>query len=254
MSSSSLLEGIEIFFRYQAILGADSMTTEVLEVDGDVATVSLKASAYQADITRYEAELFIGQWVNSVNAINLLGIPLEFTRIDVRYPKPQYTDIYSRFISCPIYYNKTINILYFESRQLSQSATIMLDCDAAQFYQSRCQAVLNSLRLQDGLIGRVRRLIVENPKLCQCPEIISKHLKMSYRSFRRRLSEEGISIKKISDEVRMGLASKYLNETEYSTQEIAFLLGYSETPNFHRAFKRWWQQTPGEYRIDHRRC
>jgi len=52
----------------------------------------------------------------------------------------------------------------------------------------------------------------------------------------------------------MGLASKYLIETEYSTQEIAFLLGYSETPNFHRAFKRWWQQTPGEYRIDHRRC
>jgi AraC-like DNA-binding protein len=29
---------------------------------------------------------------------------------------------------------------------------------------------------------------------------------------------------------------------------IAFLVGYADVPTFHRAFKRWTQQTPGEHR------
>jgi len=46
----------------------------------------------------------------------------------------------------------------------------------------------------------------------------------------------------------MGLATAYLRQTDLSTQEIAFLVGYSEVANFHRAFKTWFKQTPGAYR------
>ncbi len=253
MSSANILEGIKVFFHYQAILGSDSMTTEVLDVSGDMATISLNRVSYQESICRYEAELFMAQWVSSVKSINQLGVPLEFFRIDVSYSKPEYAHLYSECISCEIYYNQPTNKIYFKHDQLNQSGDIMLDDEAAQYYQQRCETVLNSLKSQCGLIDKVRALIKEYPELSQTPEEIAKHLKMSYRSLRRRLSEDGKSIKKISDEIRMDLASKYLTETQLTTQEIAFLLGFSETPNFHRAFKRWWKKTPGEYREVYRR-
>ena len=80
------------------------------------------------------------------------------------------------------------------------------------------------------------------------PEDIANQLNMSYRTLRRRLSAEGLSFKQIHKEVVMGLATAYLRQTDLSTQEIAFLVGYSEVANFHRAFKTWFKQTPGAYR------
>ncbi len=66
---------------------------------------------------------------------------------------------------------------------------------------------------------------------------------------RRRLGNEGTSFKEIHNELRKGMAGEYMRQTDFSTQEIAFLLGYSEASNFHRAFKQWYAKTPGEYRL-----
>jgi AraC-like DNA-binding protein len=42
--------------------------------------------------------------------------------------------------------------------------------------------------------------------------------------------------------------SRYLQDRRLSIVEVAYLLGYSEPPAFHRAFKRWNAITPQEYR------
>jgi AraC-like DNA-binding protein len=37
-------------------------------------------------------------------------------------------------------------------------------------------------------------------------------------------------------------------EATVNLDEIGFLVGFSDPSNFHRAFRRWTGQTPGEYR------
>src|SRR6266550_1606574 len=52
----------------------------------------------------------------------------------------------------------------------------------------------------------------------------------------------------LRDKVRHELALRYLREPELAVCEVAYLLGFSESSAFHRAFKRWTGTTPNEFR------
>jgi AraC-like DNA-binding protein len=71
---------------------------------------------------------------------------------------------------------------------------------------------------------------------------------MSVRSLSRRLTEEGTTFRGLVDSVRHELAVARLRDPEVNLAEIAFLLGYSESSAFHRAFKRRTGVTPLEFR------
>jgi AraC-like DNA-binding protein len=71
---------------------------------------------------------------------------------------------------------------------------------------------------------------------------------MSRRTLARQLAEEGTSFEALLDEVRLGVALQGLTGSELNVQDVAFLLGYSETAAFSRAFRRWTGQSPAEYR------
>lgn len=73
---------------------------------------------------------------------------------------------------------------------------------------------------------------------------VASKLAISNRTLHRRLKDEGTTYQKILDELREELARNYLTTSEYSSIEIAFLLGYEETNSFYRAFRSWTGQTP----------
>ena len=72
---------------------------------------------------------------------------------------------------------------------------------------------------------------------------------MSSRTLNRHLREHGTSYLQILNDVRKELAIQYLRESDLSTDEIAERLGYTETTNFRRAFKRWTGKSPSVYRL-----
>jgi len=82
------------------------------------------------------------------------------------------------------------------------------------------------------------------PKL----EDVAAALHMSPRTLQRRLRERDMSFQAVVDEVRHRLALMYLDRSELSVGEIAFLLGYSELRAFARAFRRWTGTSPSELR------
>ena len=69
-------------------------------------------------------------------------------------------------------------------------------------------------------------------------------LGMSPRTLQRRLRERGIVYAALIDQVRRRLSSKYLADAKLSLGEIAYLLGYSESSAFNRAYRRWTGRTP----------
>lgn len=52
----------------------------------------------------------------------------------------------------------------------------------------------------------------------------------------------------LMDGTRKELACSYIHQSALSVTEIAFLLGFNDTSNFARAFKRWTGRSPTEFR------
>ncbi len=71
---------------------------------------------------------------------------------------------------------------------------------------------------------------------------------MSDRTLKRQLAAEGTSFSNLVDEVRYRHATSRLSRNpDYTLQEIADELGYSDVANFSRAFKRWSGRSPSNW-------
>jgi AraC-like DNA-binding protein len=71
---------------------------------------------------------------------------------------------------------------------------------------------------------------------------------MSESAFQKKLKLEGTSYQALLDGTRSELSQQYLGKGGMSISEAAFLLGFTDSSNFSRAFKRWLGVSPSEYR------
>lgn len=77
---------------------------------------------------------------------------------------------------------------------------------------------------------------------------VAKDLNLTTRTLHRKLSEKGISFRSLLTNVRKELVKRYIDDPAYSVTEISFLLGYTDTSAFSRAFRRWHGKSPTESR------
>lgn len=82
-------------------------------------------------------------------------------------------------------------------------------------------------------------------------EEIAARLHVSVRTLQRRLGEAGLSFSELLAQTRAELARAHLESTRLSIAEIGYLLGYAEASSFTRAFSRWFDCTPADYRARH---
>ncbi len=109
--------------------------------------------------------------------------------------------------------------------------------------------LLADLRRNATLTEKVRGLITESmAKGGATARHVARALAITPRTLHRRLAEEGVTFRELTDDVRRQLGKAYLEEQELSVGEIAYLLGFSSVSVFHRAFRRWTNETPGAYR------
>jgi AraC-like DNA-binding protein len=71
---------------------------------------------------------------------------------------------------------------------------------------------------------------------------------MSVRSFQRRLAESGLSFAQLLAEARLEAARLMLRESDRKVIEVSVELGYTDSANFTRAFRRWSGVSPQEFR------
>ncbi len=73
---------------------------------------------------------------------------------------------------------------------------------------------------------------------------VASKLAVSTRTLQRRLRAEETSFQNELDMLREELARHYLLNSDFSSGQVAFLLGYEEPNSFFRAFRAWTGQTP----------
>lgn len=75
----------------------------------------------------------------------------------------------------------------------------------------------------------------------------------SARSLQRRLRGEGMQYARLVQSVRLDLARSLLSDSTFKLKDIAGELGYRDSANFTRAFRRWTGCSPHEFRQRHKK-
>ncbi|WBV66702.1 helix-turn-helix domain-containing protein [Legionella pneumophila] len=107
------------------------------------------------------------------------------------------------------------------------------------------------MSLKEDMASKIKSILInQNLNHVSMDEIASR-LCMTSRTLRRHLQRLDVTYQELLDEVREQKAKTFLLNNNISMTEICFLLGFQDTSNFSKAFKRWTGITPTEYREKH---
>lgn len=117
------------------------------------------------------------------------------------------------------------------------------------YFQPELIKRLSELSVDDSISARVRSALTELlPSGEFTIEDVAKKLNYSKRTLQRKLSNENTTFQKQLNSTREVLALNYLQNTDMTTNDIAYLLGYQELNSFLRAFSIWKGMSISEYR------
>ena len=99
------------------------------------------------------------------------------------------------------------------------------------------------------VVTTVRRKIIEYLPNGDCTrEKVAAAMCISPTTLQFKLAQRDTSFNELLDNTRKELAYGYVRQSALSITEITFLLGFSDTSNFTRAFKRWEGVSPTHFR------
>ncbi len=164
------------------------------------------------------------------------------------HPGPSKAAAHEAFFGCPVRFGQRTTAMRLYPAQLSTPLP-RADPQLAAFLAHLAEKALVQATSPSSLIDQVRKyLAAALPKGVPDSKTAARALAMSERTLRRRLGDEGTSFRKVVDDTRTMLAREYLRDVRLPLSEIAFLLGFSEPSAFHRAFRRWFGETPAQFR------
>lgn len=103
--------------------------------------------------------------------------------------------------------------------------------------------------MDDSVSARVRSALTELlPGGSGSIEDVAEKLGLTKRTLQRKLSEEKTTFQKQLNSTREILAIHYIQNTDMTANDMAYLLGYTELNSFLRAFTVWTGKSITEYR------
>lgn len=176
----------------------------------------------------------------TLGSCNIAGVHMPFA--------PAFDDGFARSLfRCPVHYRQGWAGLSLPLAAVDQP---LRTADPAAFDHAArlCERELQAMTADASVTARVRRLMLAKQAHFPSLGVTARILHMTPRTLHRRLQDEGTSFQKVLDEVRQTLAQEYLKSQELTIQELAYTLGYHDTANFRRAFKRWTGVAPSRFR------
>lgn len=179
----------------------------------------------------------------------LVGRPIPLQQVVFDFPAGGENS--ERVFKCEIAHEQDMNCIVFSSDVLTLPL-VQNELSLSHFLRSSLGQLLTGEVYQSGLPAQIRTLI-SNEYHQRVPDFaeVCARLNMSPQTLRRRLKEANTSYQAIKDDIRKEASVYYLSKPDLSIEEIALLMGFSEASSFHRAFKKWTNKTPAEYRRDH---
>lgn len=173
-------------------------------------------------------------------------------RIDFTFSAPRNISLFQQTFQSKLRFGQRVNQIVFD-RDLLNLSLIQANAELAERLKHSARQLLSQVPIDNGLTEKVRfflraNLVNGNITL----KAAARNLAMSERDLQRKLFVCGTHFQAVLDGLRCELAFNYLSQN-FDFREITYLLGFSETSAFSRAFKNWTGKTPLEIKYQNNR-
>lgn len=239
LSSNTIRESLQRLVRYQQVVSEDSKITLTSTDEGLL--VQQNHIRHQTDKYPLEVDSFLSLLLHicRFNYVDSLD-PVE---VNLMCSRPEAAGRYYAFYRCPVNFSAAANNIVLPSDVLDNP----LPAISQQLAQMHDRVLQNCLASQQRseMATRVREIIIAHlPSGETNMDQVANKLLMGTRTMQRRLQDEGSSFIDVLNETRQDLAMQYIQDDNLPIKEISYLLGFSDSTAFSRAFKRWTGKAP----------
>tara|TARA_Y100001972_G_C7646331_1_gene324847 strand:- start:923 stop:1879 length:957 start_codon:yes stop_codon:yes gene_type:complete len=173
------------------------------------------------------------------------------SQVTFKHNAPKDLSSYHKVFNCPILFNQPYYSITYKTTEL-ETRTAKADYSINQFLVERVEEETKGIQVSSHKLTEDVEKLIKDALPSGIPSIfqIGEHMGMSNRTLTRRLSENGVTFRDLIQRAQEEVSKKLLRYTDRSIAEIAFETGFSEQSAFNRAFKRWTDQSPVEFRND----
>jgi len=186
--------------------------------------------------------------VHVMAARRMTGRPaLNPSAVQFRHPRPASTARHEQLFQSQLQFSQLQTALIYPLADMDLPLA-SADSGLAQLLERHASDALQRLGRNALLRERVREFVRQDLTGKLTAEHMAKRLGMSPRTLHRRLVDEGITYRALVDDVRREMALHCLRDPQLSISEVGYLLGFTTSAAFHRAFRRWTGTTATQYR------
>ena len=219
-------------------------------------TTSLSAGWLDCELTmNVPADNIPAEWIVEPTFLALQALvefvlrrQLDEGRLRFSYSKPDYSTRYRQHFPSHLEFDASGNIFSIPLN-VGETENAAANHEIYMFALEQYRSMRAEVEGQPNPTARsVEKVLLSSPPGTINLDDVASALFVSKRTLIRRLEDEGVTFRGLKESQLSALAAKYLEETPISTAAIAALLNYHDTASFRRAFKRWFNKTPSEYR------
>lgn len=198
------------------------------------------------ELLRVLSEIFVVIFFDSAEFI--VGRPLDEVVSCFAHQKPTYSDRYADHIPGPIEFGaKSIGLRI--PLEVCREPNVSASHENYMLALQQCETMLAQLQPNRRTCTyQIQKMMLSQPPGVLSEEEAAAALFIGKRTLARRLKMEGTSFRQVRDEILSQQAAGYLRDSNMSIEAMAGLLNYHDSANFRRAFKRWFNVTPDQYR------
>lgn len=171
------------------------------------------------------------------------------TEVWFKHRPPEDLTHHKKAFRCTIRFNMPHYCIVYKTADLNLR-TAKADESINHFLVQRVNEETDGIKLPSDRFHIAVKQLIKDALPSGIPSFgnIADHMGMSQRTLSRRLADQGFTFRDLIQKTQEELASHLLRRTDRTIIEIAFETGFSEQSAFNRAFKRWTNQSPLEFR------
>jgi AraC-like DNA-binding protein len=226
---------------------------------------------YRMITTNDVLEAKVGSGVLTLEAVPRLGMPVIPIRVDgfvaltvstirvalggdfspalVSLARPVPAGVeekYTSFFGCPVNFDAPLTTIVLTEADLVRKLP-SANPELTGLYEKLTVTYLQKIDKAD-FAGRVHNELTRLlPTGVSGKDQVAQAMNMSTRTLYNKLESAGTTYREVLDGTRRAMAEQYIRQ-DLPIYEIAYLIGFSDTANFSRAFKNWTGQSPIAFR------